>query len=175
MSGPPRGIRGAAARIVVAVGIVLTGQQGCGYHLVGTGGGTVAVTTFRNATSQYGLEGETSAAFIRALQSSGKVSLADRDRADAWFEGTISGYVNNPISYTAQREVVERRVLVTMAVNFYVRGQDKPFFTEPGMVSRAEYQVTGSVVRDSEQERAAARRAIDDLATRVVSRLVEGF
>jgi outer membrane lipopolysaccharide assembly protein LptE/RlpB len=165
--------------IVTAVLLVVTAS--CGYSLIGRGGGLpkgvekISVSSFRNTTDQYGLEAEATEAFIQELMRNGSARIVKPGEAEARLEGALLAFDNSPVAYTSRGVIVERRVTITARVEFYVTGNEKPFFSEEKGMGWAEYPVSESLVRDTQGEREAARRALADLAQKVVSRLVEGF
>jgi hypothetical protein len=171
----PRIARVAAALLLPAV------LAGCGYALVGKGGSfpqgvaKVAVAAFKNRTARMGLESQISTALVQRIMSTGKVKVSTLDEADARFEGAITGYASDAIAYTAQRVITQRRVTVTATVEFRVKGEATPSYTEEGITGKAEFDVTGSLTRDSEAEKAATVKALADLADKAVSAVVEGF
>lgn len=168
-----------AGLIVLAVSILL--QSGCGYNLVGRGGSfpqgveKIAVLPFRNRTDRFGLEGEASSIFIQEIMATGKVKIADMESADAWFEGTLTEYNTNPIAFTVQREILERRLTITARIDFFLKNGKEPFFSEKGLKGTAEYPVSGNLSEDSQAEREAESRALEELAAGVISRIIEGF
>jgi hypothetical protein len=170
----------AGARAAGAV-LLLGAIAGCGYALVGVGGSfpqgvaKVAVASFKNRTDHYGLESQMSTALVQRIMSTGKVKVGTLTEADARFEGIITGYASDPIAYTASRVITQRRVTVTATVEFRVKGAATPTYSEEGITGKAEFDVTGSLTRDSEAEKAAAVKALADLADKAVSSVVEGF
>ncbi len=153
----------------------------CGYRLVGRGGAfpegvrTVGVRTITNATGRSGIETEFSRALIAALMSTGKVKVVSDGTADALFSGTVVRFDSSPMAYNARREITERRVSVTVNLDFAPAGGGKSFFSERGVTGKADHLVTGELIGDSEAEQEAVEKATKDAAERVVNRITEGF
>ena len=171
----------AGQRIFISLTVAVTLTAACGYQLVGKGGTfpagveKVAVKPFRNSTERSRLEGEAENIFIQELISTGKVTITSLDDADAWFEGVLTSYENNPISFTASEEILERRILIRASIGFFIRGDEGAFFYKEGARGRAEYEVSQVLALDIEREGEAALRALNDLAGRVINTITEGF
>ena len=118
---------------------------------------------------------EASDIFVKELITIGKVTIVDIKDADAWFEGVLRRYDKAPISYGADQEILERRVVITAEVTFQVKGEEEPFYYEETVRGKAEYRVTDDLALDDQSEREAALEALADLASRVISEITEGF
>lgn len=181
MTMADRAVMSRITVILLPLLLIVVCQGSCGYHLVGRGGAfpqgvrTVAVSTFRNRTDRYGLEGEASSVFVQEILATGKVLITGIEEADAWFEGVLNGYSSEPIAYNNEGDILERRVRIAATVEFYIKGEKEAFFSEKGLAGRAEYVLTGNLVEDSQAERDAESRALEDLAAKVISRIIEGF
>ncbi len=166
---------------VSGLAVVILLLSSCGYQLVGRGGTfpegveKVAVKPFKNQTDRSRLEGEASDIFVKELITIGKVTIVDIKDADAWFEGVLRRYDKAPISYGADQEILERRVVITAEVTFQVKGEEEPFYYEETVRGKAEYRVTDDLALDDQSEREAALEALADLASRVISEITEGF
>lgn len=168
-------------RLAAALLLASLAAWSCGYRLVGKGGtfpegvARVAVPPFKNTTTKPGLETELAAVLSRKVLETGKVSLAEAGEGDATFRGSITAYLNKALAYNAQGDITERRVTVTATVEFLVRGKEEPLFSQAGVTGKGEYRVSGSLAVDASREKEALREAVEELADKVVSLVMEGF
>lgn len=156
---------------------------GCGYQPYGVGAGPgglpreiqrLHLAALTNDTFRPGLQGLVSAAILRRLQQGGRVQLAPPEAADAVLAGSLTAYQNDPIAF--ERADIGRRfrVRVILALRLTVRGGDKVLLKED-LVGEAFYTAGAGVVATRAAEEEATARAAQDLAARVVSRLMEGL
>ncbi len=172
---------GSVVRACAALLWVMSLGTACGYRLVGRGGAfpegvrTVGVRTITNATRRSGIETEFSRALIAALMSTGKVKIVSDGTADAIFSGAVVRFDSSPLAYNASREITERRVTVTVDLDFTPAGGGKSFSSERGVIGKADHLVTGELIADNKAEQEAVENATKDAAERVVNRITEGF
>lgn len=156
---------------------------GCGYQPYGVGAGPgglpreiqrLHLAALTNDTFRPGLQGLVSAAILRRLQQGGRVQFAPPEAADAVLAGSLTAYQNDPIAF--ERADIGRRfrVRVILALRLTARGGDKVLLKED-LVGEAFYTAGAGVVATRAAEEEATARAAQDLAARVVSRLMEGL
>ena len=100
--------------------------------------------------------------------------LAPPEAADAVLGGSLTAYQNDPIAF--ERADIGRRfrVRVTLALRLAERGGDKVLLKEE-IVGEAFYTAGAGVVATRAAEEDATARAAQDLAGRVVARLMDGL
>ena len=152
---------------------------GCGYQP--HGGSSLPPSIQRlhlealtNDTFRPGLQGLVGAAILRHLQLDGRVRLADEAAADAILMGSVTAYQNDPIAF--ERADIGRRfrVRVNLAVRLTDRHRNLVLLTEE-LAGEAFYTAGASVTATRAAEEEATLRAAQDLAARVVARLLEGL
>lgn len=164
--------------LVLAAGCGLL-LAGCGYHPEGVGDlpreiQRLHLAALTNDTFRPGLQGLVSAAILRRLQQDGRVRLAPPDAADTVLGGSLTAYQNDPIAF--ERADIGRRfrVRIALALRLAERGGDKVLLKEE-IVGEAFYTAGAGVVATRAAEEEATARAAQDLAARVMTRLLEGL
>lgn len=175
---PPPAVPALVRILCLAAGCWLW-VAGCGYQPAGVGGPPpqfqrLHLAALTNGTFRPGLQGLVGAAILRRLQQDGRVRLAPPEAADAILGGTLNAYQNDPIAF--ERADIGRRfrVRVTLALTLTERGGEKVFLKEE-IVGEAFYTAGTGVVATRAAEEEAALRAAQDLAVRIVTRLMDGL
>jgi hypothetical protein len=152
---------------------------GCGYQPLGSGGGPADIqrmylAPLTNNTFRPGLQGLVGAAILRRLQQDGRVQLVSQETAEAVLAGNLTAYENLPIAVDPQD--VGRRFLVRLifAMQLKERAGEKVLLKEE-ITGEAFYTTGSDIVGTRSAEEEAAQRAAQDLAARVVTRLIEGL
>ena len=150
---------------------------GCGYRPLGEGSlphgiQRLHLAALTNGTFKPGVQGLVGAAILRKLQVDGRVSLASEPDADAILGGTVTTYQNDPITFE-QADIGRRfRVRLTLLVTLNDRRGGESVLKEE--VSGEAYYTAGTgVVATRTAEDEAMQRAAQDLATKVVARLMD--
>jgi outer membrane lipopolysaccharide assembly protein LptE/RlpB len=152
---------------------------GCGYHPLGTGSVPTEIQRLylapvTNKTFRPGLQGLVGAAILRRLQRDGRVQLVSQATAEAVLTGDLTAYENLPIAVNPQD--VGRRFLVRLVFAMQLKERDGEKVLLKEEVTGEAFYTTGSdVVSTRSAEEVAAARAAQDLATRIVTRIVEGL
>lgn len=168
---------GFARLLLVTAGCWLS-AAGCGYQPYGTGSlppevQRLYLAPLSNGTLKPGVQGLVGAAILRRLQG-GRVHLATQEAADAVLGGTLTAYENLPVAFT-QTDVGRRfRVRIWLAMQLTDRGGGKVLLAED-IYGEAYYTTGATVTATNSAQDVATQRAAEDLAARVVTRLIEGL
>jgi outer membrane lipopolysaccharide assembly protein LptE/RlpB len=167
---------GRRGRLVaaLALGAVIAG---CGYSLSGNLPPhirTVAVPTFKNRTLLPGLENVLTPAVARAFANSGRLRLTSLGEADSVLEAEVTGYQLQSTAFSAQENVTEYRVVVTLNVHFRERG-GRTLWRQNGLEDKADFRAPGQVAPLFPINEAALQRVADELAAKIVTFAVEQF
>ncbi len=152
---------------------------GCGYHPLGSGSAPAEiqhlyVAPVTNRTLRPGLQGLVGAAILRRLQQDGRVQLVSQATAEAVLTGDVTLYENLPIAVDPQD--VGRRFLVRLVFSMQLKEREgEKVLLNEEVTGEAFYTTGTDVVSTRSAEEVAAVRAAQDLATRVVTRIVEGL
>lgn len=170
-----------AARLLV--GALAICVAGCGYHVAGhsdnlpSGWQAVDVPAFKNDTTRYRIEQKFTAAVIHELLSRTKYHIVqDPQSADGVLNGEILSIDANPALFNATTgEVTAMLVSVHVKVSLVDNKSGKVVYHNDDMVFRQEYQIETDVNVFFEEQDPALERMSRDLASHIVSNVLEGF
>lgn len=164
------------ALLVLAIACGALGV-GCGYRPLGEGSlprgiQRLHLTALSNGTFKPGVQGMVGAAILRRLQADGRVHLAPEPEADAVLGGTVTTYLNEAIAF--EQADIGRRFRVRLSLLFTLTDRRAGTATLKEELTGEAYYTTGTgVVATRAAEDEAMQRAAQDLATRVVARLMD--
>lgn len=146
---------------------------GCGvYSFSGHGIGgisTIAVEPFDNQTAEMGIREDLSDAIVSSLLSNRTLTIAGQANADAILRGTITGFSDNPFTFTENEEVKENRVTITVEIKLIKPGQSEPLW-EGRLSGEGSYAyLTGSLDERQQGIDLALEQLVIDLMNRLTS------
>jgi Lipopolysaccharide-assembly len=134
---------------------------------------TIAVPTFKNRTLVPRIEVLVTDTVIKQLQQDGTFQIAGGDKADATLNGEISEIRRLPARSVRGNVLATTEFALTLSVRYSLTGRNgeqlAPASNEIGTTT---FFVSSDVTTD---ERQALPLATEDLATRLVSRISEGW
>lgn len=156
---------------------------GCGYHVAGHAAQlpsewqTIAVPAFTNDTTRYRIEQRFTQAVIREFITRTKYRVVQDTRsADAVLHGEVLSIDTNPILFQATTgQVTTMLVTVHTKVQLVDNRTQKPVYKNDDMVFRNEYQISTDVNSFFEQQDPALERMSRDMASHLVSDVLENF
>ena len=154
--------------IVFLIPIVLAG---CGYTtstIRGAGISSIYVPMFMNQTYEHNVHVTVTDAVINELILDGNLRLLKQEDADTILEGQVVRYKTEPLGYDKNNDVEQYRVVVTTQVVFKNLNKGEIIWTQTIEGSTA-YYTSG---RLGMSERAAADKAIENLARNIVSEVI---
>jgi hypothetical protein len=168
-----------APPLVVLLVLLLFWGAGCGYQPYGLGSlppdiQRVRVAAIRNDTFRPGLQGLVGGAILRQLQQDGRIRVVPEESADAVLAGTIIAYTNIPITFDSSDIGQRFRVRIIMNMQLTGGSAEKVLLREE-VYGEAYYSAGQEVTETRTAEQDAGFRAAQDLAVRVVERLLEGL
>lgn len=169
---------GGLSRLCALALVVGGALAGCGYSLSGnlpSDVRTVAVPVFANRTLLPGLENVLTPAVARAFASSGRLRVAGLADADSVLEGEVLGYQLQSTAYSAQENVTEYRVVVTLNVHFRARRDGRTLWRQDGLQDHVDFRAPGQGAPTFAIDDAALQRVADALAAKIVTFAVERF
>ncbi len=179
LTGHPNASRRTLPLPLVLLVILLLWVTGCGYQPHGLGSlppelQRLHLAALRNETFRPGLQGIVGTAILQQLQQDGRIRVAPQEAADAVLVGTITAYQNIPITFN-QSDVGQRfRLRLIMTLHLTERGKEKPLLREE-VYGEAYYTAGTEVEATRTAQEEATFRAAQDLAIRMVTRLLEGL
>jgi hypothetical protein len=134
---------------------------------------TIAVPTFKNRTLVPRVEVLVTDTVIKQLQQDGTFQVANGDKADATLEGQIDRINRLPARSVRGNVLATTEFNLGLIVKYSLIGRDgKPLAGPSQAVGTTSFFVGSDVTTD---ERQALPLATEDLATRLVSQLSEGW
>ncbi len=176
------GQRGSAGLLLVAAVLSLV-VSSCGYRLSQFGSvipenaRSLTVLAFLNMTHEPAVDVEVTSAVVKEFLADGRMRLTDREEADLVLRGTVVSYQEVPLSYTADAYVQQYRILLRVDARLEDRSgkvvwQER--MIESGLISS--FPVTiGDISKTRSARETALRKASQDIAWTIRSRILEGF
>jgi len=166
---------GGAVGALLAVGAAVA--AGCGYHPVGMGSPgsaarQIAVEAIANQTMRPGIQGIVGAAVLRQLRLHGVLGASEGGPPALILSGGVTGYQNEAIAFDRQDIGRRYRVRVTLLATLTERAEGKVRLKET-IVGEAYYTTGVGAVSVSNSEAEALTFAAQDLANKLVARLLE--
>lgn len=152
---------------------------GCGYHPVGmtnpdAATRRIAVEAITNETMRPGIQGIVGAAVLRQLRLHGVLGSAESGPPTLILSGGVTTYQNEAIAFNWPLQDTGRRfrVRVTLLATVTGRADGKVHFKE-AVVGEAFYTAGAGAVSVSNSEAEALNFAAQDVANKLVARLLE--
>lgn len=134
---------------------------------------TIAVPTFKNQTLIPRIEVLVTGAVIKQFQQDGTFRIGNEENADAVLKAEISRISRSPARSVRGNVLATTEFNLAMRVRYRLVGRDGKVLGPPGeAVGTTSFFVGNDVVTD---ERQALPLATEELATRLVSQLSEGW
>lgn len=185
MSRRARPRRRPRVTLGLACGVAISALAGCGYALVGTGGGggpladrsikSVAILPFENRTQRPEIEQriteEVSSEFSKR---SGRRVVPNADAADVVMDGAVLDFRTRPVQFSQSGRATRVEALVTIQATLRERATDAVLWSQNQLVFREQFDV----VEDGaffDQETIALDDIARGAASALVTSIVEGF
>jgi len=156
---------------------------GCGYHVAGHASklpsewSEIAIPAFKNDTTTYRIEQRMTQAVIREFVTRTKYRIVqDPASADAVLHGEVVSIETDPVLFEATTgEVTTMLVTVHAKVELIDSKTEKPVYKNDDMIFRNQYQISTDVKSFFQEEDPALDRMSRDLASHLVSNVLENF
>lgn len=182
-----KGARSSGRRfrgLVVAL-LALGVAQGCGYGLVGRGGGfdpsikKIGVPIFKDGTGKVNLDLKITQKVIEELLKRGKVDvLQTTEGVDAIVEGEIVSFVETPVGFsggTGTTTASRYAIVVTAKVKYYKPGETVPMWQNDAFVYRDEYDLGSDSTSFFDRADQGVDRLALAFARSLVAAMLEAF
>ncbi len=133
---------------------------------------TIAVPTFKNRTLVPRIEVLVTDTVIKQLQQDGTFQVTNGDKADATLKGEVSLISRSPARSVRGNVLATTEFSLALSVKYSLTGRDGNDLAVSQAVGSTSFFVSSDVTTD---ERQALPLATEDLATRLVSQLSEGW
>ena len=130
--------------------------------------------TNRNVYYPYkpGMETDITRDVIDRFIFDGTYRIEDAKNAHFLLKGELVNFKREPLRYDTNDNVIEYRVSAVVNIEFYDLKENKLIWKEQNFAGESTYRTGGQFAKS---ENAALREAIDDLARRLVERVVENW
>jgi outer membrane lipopolysaccharide assembly protein LptE/RlpB len=163
--------------------LLAMGLFGCGYHVAGHSAllpsewNSIAIPAFTNDTTSYRVEQKFTEAVIREFLNRSKYRVVqDAGSADAVLRGEVLSIETAPVLFNANTgEVTTMLVTVHTKIQLVDNKTQKPVYENADMIFRNEYQISPDVKSFFNEQDPAIERMARDLASHIVSNILEGF
>lgn len=135
----------------------------------------LAVPTFQNRTSQPNVNNELTQEVTQNFLIDGRIDLVSSDQANAILEGTVVQYLLEPLLLDVHNTPQQYKMRVILRLSLKDTKAGKPIWTEDAFEDSTTYYVANTLGITPEDENTARRRLIQQIARKIVSRVIEGF
>jgi outer membrane lipopolysaccharide assembly protein LptE/RlpB len=160
---------------------LFTTTLGCGYQIMGRGGGfpegitSMAILPLENKTKEANL----SAIFVSALRREfifrREVEIVSEKKAETTLEGIITAITTSSIAYDQEGRATEHRVSITLNLRLVRQGSEEILWRGDNITGSEEYLVSTDVIVDEERKNSAIRKIAADLAEEIYIKIKERF
>jgi len=172
--------------ILLAMLLALTS---CGYRLSGTGilvpqgTRTIAVPIFINSTNEPYVDVEITQALVEEFMADGRLKVTALEGAELALRGTVKKYEVSALSFTENSYVQQYKVRLVVDAGLEDLRTKKVLWQEQGIevIFIADYPVSydtagmAEIMKTRIAKQAAIKKASQDLAWTLRSRVLEGF
>jgi len=168
---------------------LIAGLLGCGYSarsLLPSGYRTVYVENFLNRISvaqetndtrmyrgyRHRLEGDITKAVTDRFILDGNLRIANPDQADLILKGELIDFKKEALRYDRNDTIEEYRIRLIVDIQLVDAGKNIVLWREKSFAGESTYRTTGSLATGEE---GAIQEAQEDLARRIVERVIEGW
>ncbi len=164
--------------MITMLGIVL-GLAGCTDVAIRPGlpsyMSKLAIPIFQNRTAQPNLENQLTQLVTQDFLMDGRLELSDADHADALLNGTITQYLQEPLLMDVHNTPQQYKLRLIMRLALKDTKAGKNLWTDESFEENTTYYVANTLGIPAETEQTARARVIDQIARRIVARVIEGF
>lgn len=165
--------------LILAIAVTASFLPGCGtYNMQSTLPdyiSTVAVPIFGNKTDQINLEQYITAKTIEELIATAKVRIEDEYKADAVIKCDIVKYVKAGTIFDANQVAQQYRLRIDVVVVFFDNKNQVKLWEEKNIYEETTYYEVNNLGMPAENENIARNRVLDQLAKRIVTRVIYGL
>ena len=168
---------------MVLIGLV--GLSGCGYGLVGRGGGLdpsikrIGVPIFRDGTGRTSLDQKITQKVIEELLKRGKVDIVQSlEGVDAVVDGEIVSYQVQPVGFSGGSDTTTASrysITLTAKVKYFKPGDPQPMWQNDAFAFRDEYDLGSDPSSFFDREDQGVDRLAQAFARSLVSAMLEAF
>jgi len=162
---------------IILVSIIL----GCGYQIMGRGGGvpegitSLAITPLENTTKEANLSSILVSALRREFIFRREVDIVSENKAQASLQGTITSLTVSSLAYDEEARAREYRVTITLNLLLIRKGNDEILWRGDNIKGESEYLASTNVIVEDGRKDSAIRKVAADLAEEIYIKIKERF
>ncbi len=171
---------------LMAAALLIGLSSGCGYGLVGRGGGfdpsikRIGVPLFRDSTGKVNLDMKITQKVIEELLKRGKVDVVqDIEAVDAVVEGEILSFQETPVGFsggsTGSTTASRYAIVLTARVKYYKPGEVQPMWQNDAFTYRDEYDLGSDSSSFFDRADQGVDRLAQAFARSLVAAMLEAF
>ena len=166
--------------------------HGCGYALVGRGGGNldpsikrIGVPLFGDQTGRGSIDQKVTEKVIEELLKRGRIDVVqEREGVDALVEGTLTGYETAPVGFSDENlgtgtetdtQASRYAITLTARVRYTRTGVREPVWSSDSYTVRDEYDIGNDPATFFDREEQALDRLTTVFARNLVASMLEAF
>ncbi len=130
---------------------------------------TVAVPTFENRTTEFGLPETLTRGIIDGFVNDNQIKVVDQGQAEAILSGSIADYKRRAYTFDENDRVTEYIVEIWVDASLRKRVSDEEVWSAERMRGFGIYKA------DTEDQQAGQKRAIDKLAEDILNRTIKSW
>lgn len=153
---------------------------GCGYHLVGKETSlpphlkTMVIPLFGNSTQEPELQRDLTSIIRESFINDGRLKIVGENKADLLMKGVLFQYELRPISFDRQDIAVEYWVILGVDIEVIDQVKKKTYVKQK-FTTKWDYKASAVVANSEASRQLALSEAYRDLASRLVSIVIEKF
>jgi hypothetical protein len=159
--------------IAVIIGLAFLGSS-CGIYTFSPSalGGikSIAIPTFENRTTEYGLDDLLTQGVSQAFVSNNTLKVVPEAQADVIMKGAIISYSQEPYTYTTAENVQEYRCTIGLDIKVGYANSDKVLWEDSNLSDYGIYSIT-----DGETQTDGDDRAVSKLIDEIINRTVKSW
>lgn len=170
---------------VLLAWVLAVSCAGCGYALVGKGGGSsvipehvgiIAIVSFENRTNRPEVEQRVTEEVAQEFTQRGRYKIvSDPGKADAVLEGAISNFQTRPVEFNNEGRATRVETVVTLQATLRDTASDEILWNQSHLLFREQYDVSEDEGDFFDQESVALDEIAKGAAGMLVTSILEGF
>ena len=136
---------------------------------------TAAVPLFSNSTGTFNMEQYVTQKTIDEFLTDGKMSILDEQSADAVVKCAITKYQRVGILFDVNQVAQQYRLRISVSILFFDNKNQVVLWEEKEKWEETTYYVTNNLGMPVEDEDIAKNRVLDQLAKRIVTKVIYGW
>ena len=154
--------------------------EGCGYRLFGTERSlpphlkTMVIPLFGNSTPEPEIQRDLTSAVRESFINDGRLKIVNENNANLLLKGVLFQYELRPISFDRRDIAVEYWVILGVDIEVVDQVKKKTYVKQK-FTTKWDYKASSVVANSEASRQLALSEAYRDLATRLVSIVVEKF